>query len=459
MKVCIIGAGPAGIISAISICNTLKNKKLDIDIYDPGTPFRGRSLNTYSKSMLMNTSIGVTFINPDEPDGLMTFIKEREKRDVNAGEFVTRDSFSCFLEHEFKKVNPHTGHINFINEEVSCIYPDKMNNPCIMHNNKESAYDAVVIATGLPFRALPDFFPADKVILPYPSQGLTKIKRDALVLIIGSHLSAVDTLVHLAESDHSGRINIYSHEHLLPSVRNHVMKEKKQKFLEDYLQNTKNMPNDFSKIDYLTESFKNYLTINNMNILETLPIDQGTETEKQLSIDIKNCQDKTNAWESILMDIIDALNDTWPSLHTPDKIRFQKEVFPWIGRIIASMPLRNGKIIEELFHKKQIHFLNNSEFSAINLSEYDVIVNATGHLPAENDKLLSQLSANKMIRFNGCGGISINKLTHRVNDDIPIYATGMIVQGEVFTANSIYSTSYGSQKIANNIRDTLNKAT
>ena len=48
-------------------------------------------------------------------------------------------------------------------------------------------------------------------------------------------------------------------------------------------------------------------------------------------------------------------------------------------------------------------------------------------------------------------GYALDVLTHRLRIDIPVYASGSIVQGEVFSATSVCSASYSAGKIALNI--------
>lgn len=73
MRIGIVGAGPAGIITAIAICNKSPKHTVSVDLYDQTEPFRGRAFNTRSERMLLNTSVGISFIDPDQPRGLLFF--------------------------------------------------------------------------------------------------------------------------------------------------------------------------------------------------------------------------------------------------------------------------------------------------------------------------------------------------------------------------------------------------
>lgn len=450
MNIGIIGGGPAGIISAIATCNVLKDKNICIDIYEQGIPFKGRAFNTGSENMLLNTSVGVSFIDPAAQNGLLDYVNQHERLNVSIGDVVSRDSAVAYLQRELSLAESHIGKINFISKTVSSIHIDHHNRPCIVNDDKRTAYDAVVIATGLPFKKAPTMFAKRKIISPYPAQQLTDIDRAASILVLGSRLSAIDALAHLAGCGHKGHIDIHSPSQLFPSVRHHVIKPEHREFLDHYLSEIKGLPEDYSRIGCMIDMFKHYLLQNNVRLIDIISA-EGRRAATQLDHEIQLCQQNRNVWEDILMDMIDGLNIIWPSLSSTDKTRFNNEVNPWLGRIAHSMPLRNAEIISGLFKSGQLRMLSSDELLTTDLDAYGAIINATGLQSAEADLLLSHLANKQLLQFNGNGGVSINTATHRVSEDFPIYANGSIVQGGVFTANSIYSTSYGAKKIAHDI--------
>src|SRR5262249_31331112 len=144
-----------------------------------------------------------------------------------------------------------------------------------------------------------------------------------------------------------------------------------------------------------------------------------------------------------------ALNFIWPITPGEEKKLFRDEVLkPWLGRIIAAMPLCNALIIRDLFDRGQLHCVKKEQVVP---DSYDVVVNATGLAGAQTDRLLASMHAGGLLQFNDSGGVVIDTRSHRVSADIPIYANGAIVQGEVFTANSIYSSVHGAIRIAEDL--------
>ncbi|MDP4097266.1 FAD/NAD(P)-binding protein [Paenibacillus sp. P96] len=450
-RLAIVGAGPSGIVDAISVCKVLKGEHVVIDIYDPGLPFRGRSFNTGSERMLLNTSVGVSFIDPEEPDGFERFLVHDQGLHVSTGDVVPRDLASAFLEKELSVARTYISGVNFISDRVYDLYVNtKGGKPCIHVNEEITDYDAVIISTGLQFKKDVGFLQGEKILPPYPAKNLTDMDRRASVLILGSKLSAVDTLAHLAGCEHEGRIDICSTSQLFPSVRKQVIKPTERSFLNHYLMRSGKLPNDYSLISCMLDMLDQHFLEHGMYLTDFIaPGDR--DSVAQLNYEIQLCNQKQNVWEDILMDVIDGLNTVWPRLSLDDKKRFNIEVNSWLGRIAHSMPLRNARTISELFSSGQLSMINVDDLSTINTDNYDVIINTTGLQTADTDSLLSHLAGKQLLQFNGLGGVSINTNNHRLREDLPIYANGSIVQGEVFTANSVYSTSYGAQKIAADI--------
>jgi hypothetical protein len=451
MRIGIVGAGPAGIITAIAICNKSPKHTVSVDLYDQTEPFRGRAFNTRSERMLLNTSVGVSFIDPDQPEGFIVFLNDHKQLNITEGDVVPRDCAVDYLKHEFEIAKKNAKRTGFHNDTVTEIGVDKNLKPWIAVQSKRIYYDAVVVTTGLRFKPPPEPVIHPNIVSPYPAHNLTNINREDSVLVLGSRLSAVDALVQLSAGRHKGRIDIYSRGQLFPSVRHHIIKPTNQRFLARYVQAINGLPAGYDQITCMTDLLNDFLLEHGV-CLSNFIAASGRTGEAQLRHEVLNCRAHKNVWEHILMDIIDGLNDIWPCLTSADKATFYRDVNPWLGRIVHSMPLCNAETVLNLFETQQLRMLGLEEFLTADLRDYGVIVNATGLQKAEDDPLLTPLSVNKLLRFNGNGGVHFNADTHRIRDDLNIYVNGSIVQGEVFTSNSVYSTSYGAEKIARDIR-------
>ncbi len=448
MNIGIVGAGPSGIIAAMSVIKTVTKEDVAIDFYEPGTPFNGRSLNTLSDKMLLNSSIDITFSDPDEPADFLNYINAFIDTGAVAADFVSREHLSSFLKYKLNKLNAK---INIIPEAVIDMIIVDQTVPVIITERSRQKYDAVIISTGLGFKSPPEFFRHKKTVTPYPATIISGLDKNAKVLVLGTKLSAIDAIVHIAGQSHSVCIDVYSPGQLFPSVRHHIVRQKERLFLEEYLGKIKDLPNDYSVLLCMINMVKEYLKKNAMNVTDFIAAN-GRKGPEQLNHDIMLCRENKNVWENILVDIMDGLNHAYTLVDDEVKRRFNRDVMPWFGRILASMPLRNAETMSDLFKEGRLRLLSTDEVLIEDTDKYDVIVNATGLRPVSQDPLLLKLKEQGILDFNGGGGLSIHPRTHRVHPDLPIYANGAIVQGAVFSAHSIYSSAYGAKKIADDIK-------
>lgn len=454
MDIAIIGAGPAGIVSATALCNGLHDKCLNLDVFDAGEMYHGRSFNTHSPYMLLNTSVGVTFIDPNKPDELLDYAKRHYEPTTGSGDVIPRDVVVTFLRAAFEKARGRAKKVRFVGRVVLDVMKSDDGRTMVVDSNGSNAYDAVVIATGLKFKALPDGPNYGRVISPYPARWLETIDRGAPLLIVGSRLSAVDVLTHLVGKGHTGRIDIHSRSQLFPCVRHHLIKAQPQKFLARYIDASKALPMDYSRVTCLLGLFEEYLAEQGCSLSDFI-VGQGRSGVDQLHHEVQLCRNNQNVWEPIAMDVMDALNGLLPRLDNASKLLFEVEVNPWLGRIMHAMPLRNAEVVERLFKKRQLRMLSVDEFLTADKVRYGAVINATGLQHAESDPLLSRLAVNGLLQFNGIGGVSLDPDTYRLTKQVPIYGNGSISRGEVFTSNSIYSSSSGAQKIVQDIRKYL----
>jgi hypothetical protein len=254
--------------------------------------------------------------------------------------------------------------------------------------------------------------------------------------------------VHLAAVRHRGPIDIHSRTGLFPAVRREVVKPKSRSFLDQYLTNAisagPGQPRSFLLIELLTQ----HIARTGMQLSEFMP-QPNRDGRRQLDYEITLCEDRLNVWEPLMMDIIDCLNLIWPSLSAEEKHYFHQEVsLSWLGRLANSMPLRNATIVHNLFERGQLRSVMVEELTTAKIDGYRFIINATGQRTAEEDTLLTSAANRGLLRFNCRGGVAIDSSNNRLHPDIPIYANGAIIQGEIFTANSIYSSVQGAQAIA-----------
>lgn len=452
MRIGIVGAGPAGILSCVAISSAMQSQRehVVLDIYEAGQAFRGRAFDTNSDSMLLNTSVGVSPVEWSRPNGFLDYLRKEEQRDVDLGDVVPRDAARRYLEHEFELAKSRTPNITIVSAKVEDVCPGPDNRIHIYSGGVIKAYDAVVLASGLQFKKPPFAFADVNPISPYPADRLAQIDSDASVLILGSRLTAIDALMCLAMGGHRGRIDVHSRSGLFPSVRNSVMKPEQRPFLDSYLSLAEEIA-PAVKLKLIIADLERHLEQRGMRLSDFIPL-LGTTGRSQLDHEIRLCKEGLNIWEPLLMDVIDILNHLWPQLDAEAKSDFHRDVNGWLGRIAHSMPLRNALVVQRMFDSGQLRSVGIEEMG--DPRDYGQVINATGLSAADNDPLLRRMAMRGLLRFNGAGGVEIDPSRRSTTRHGAIYANGSIIQNEVFTANSLYSTAHGAECIA---RDLLQK--
>ncbi|CNH26857.1 FAD/NAD(P)-binding protein [Yersinia pekkanenii] len=155
MNIGIIGSGPAGVNCAIAICNNLNTDNISINIYDPGKPFRGRAFDTDSEAMLLNTSIAICYIDPQKPNNFFEYLHKYYNPDLDIGDVVPRYIVRNYFQYEFNRATQHIKQARFIQANVDNVIIDSDNHLYIKVGNAYFGYDAVILATGLKFKDLP----------------------------------------------------------------------------------------------------------------------------------------------------------------------------------------------------------------------------------------------------------------------------------------------------------------
>ena len=448
MRIGIIGGGPAGIVSAIAASTALQGRKarVSIDVFESAHPFRGRSFNTDSPSMLLNTSIGVTFIDPADPLAFLGYLRREEGLSVGRGDVVPRDVARRYLEAEFARATGGTVACRVIDASIDNVSVDAQGRPQLHSSRGIETCDAVVLATGLQFRGPPPSFPAAETISPYPAGALASIDKDAPVLVLGSRLAAVDAILTLAHQGHRGPIIVHSPSGLFPSVRRATLKLQSRPLLEEFLKRDADAPAAIRRSQLLLDLFKLHVEAAGMELSDFIAA-ANARGRTQLDHEIRLCEEVRNVWEPVVLDLIDGLNHIWPKISTEEKRHFHCKDGAWLIRIVASMPLRNAVALQCLFERGQLQMVGADEMAATS-DRYRYVINATGLLPADADPLLRRMSDHGLLRFNGGGGIRIDTASYRANPDVPIYANGAIVKDEVFMSSALLAAAQGAQRIA-----------
>jgi uncharacterized NAD(P)/FAD-binding protein YdhS len=238
--VTIIGGGATGLSVAYHLIAQAQEQRADVrlSIYLLDTRRhvgRGLAYDVDSRTNLMNTRAGLISPIAGDPghfhrwlsDNRPVWESEFPSLSADADSFLPRPLFGLYLEHLFEEVNRMAlrqgSRINAVREEVTEVKMLAGRDFVVRTaSNLAIRSNYVVLCCGnLPSREFlhlegqPGFFRS-----PYPVQGLVRsIRPDADVAVVGSRLSAIDTVLGLAERGHAGALHCFSRSGRLPSVR------------------------------------------------------------------------------------------------------------------------------------------------------------------------------------------------------------------------------------------------
>lgn len=181
---------------------------------------------------------------------------------------------------------------------------------------------------------------------PYPSNKLNFIHKYANIGIIGSRLSAIDTVIYLANNNHKGKISLIARQGYLPTVRTKLTSFKLKILTNERLQEMRDRNEKLSlrKIVYMiikeiNMECKSRLVFKNWFNRSADPVEfyecEFNNVNKQSSI----------MPQSILVAFNQLIEEVWNDLSDSEKAIFNKTYkSKWMAYRVG-IPLKNAKNI------------------------------------------------------------------------------------------------------------------
>ncbi|RKR04563.1 FAD-NAD(P)-binding protein [Flavobacterium sp. 90] len=363
-KIAIVGAGPCGISVLINLLKNLSNS--DISIFDINQNFcKGNSFRVDSDSLLLNTTVDTTSVFYE--DRLHFFKWLNSKKDIPKkyklkSAFVPRNLASKYL---FETLNEYLLKSSEKNNNVRIfdffLFKYDAKHTFIDTSMNEYLFKYVILCTGHTSSSinmkckLGELSNNDGYIENSFLNINGKIHKNDNVLIIGSNLSAIDTMLLLNESKHQGKICILSKSGSLPSVRSDMGGDYKPKYLglEGFKSETISVNHlkrlFFKELLLLTtkEDVKSYFLI-------------SKDPKIQLETDILNCIYSKNKWQVLVFSMLEILTNYWFKFSTADRILIKNKYKKIIDRFISSMPLENALLLKDYLNNGRLEITKSS---------------------------------------------------------------------------------------------------
>ena len=480
-KIAIIGGGACGSAALIeliiqSVAANLEKEISFVLIERRKKAGYGLAFGSKQRTHILNTQADLMGIYANEPAHFAEWLKEyggKYRSDVKSesnedNAYTSRLLYGHYvaeqLDENIKKAEEKNIKVERIEAEAYDI--ERLENEkLVIHltNNSSAEVDEVLLAPGTPKPNIFKQFRDNKhyIDFPWPTERLLEnTGKNDHVGVLGTSLSAIDTVMSLVDNGHKGKITMFSPDGMLPRVQPDESNGFERKFLT--LANLHKLKRDKGHTPRAKELFR--LFIKDVEKAEGKSIDWKSlnrDSKDQLSLLEYDIEVAEKGGDNVSNMAYSMRYDTstiwsWMSLH--EQIIFTK----WLGRHWTitrhAIPLHNAKRLAKLMKEGQlqiipqnnkIEFLDDENCFEITTGndgvfKIDKLVNATGSagkLEQMDNILVQNLLKKDYLKPHPIGGTVINPHTMQCiseNGGTHIYAVGHLVNGMLMDVNAVW---------------------
>ncbi len=217
----IVGSGFAAAAVVIHLADNGFSPS-DILIIGPGQLGSGQAYGCEADAFRLNVRADLQRLWPDHPDHFPQWAKthiDDPQAKTHAGHFYRRADFARYVSAQLR-VAPGSTNLRQIHSRVVDIRQVPQGWQAICDNGADYCSARLLLATGNPEPQWPvaNQFEDSSTLIRTPWRGdwLEQIDPTAAICLVGSGLTAMDTLSGLAERDHQGPISLLSPHGILP---------------------------------------------------------------------------------------------------------------------------------------------------------------------------------------------------------------------------------------------------
>ncbi len=494
----IVGGGANGVATLLSLVikliansNPQSFKLILIEKDEEIGP--GLAFGTYEEGQLLNTQTGLMGIFPYEPGHFTAWLQQNRTKlepeypaiDFHEHAFVPRLLYGRYLQEMadryISKAKQHGIEVITIKDEAvdAAIKQNKV--MITLAKGQALETDVLVLATGTP---KPNNFPhlqdsPNYIDFPWPaSRILDIIPRNAPVSILGTSLSAIDTLITFYDHDYTGNITLYSPNGLLPRVQTPFEVSFERKILT--LENIRKIIRQQGRALRTKDLFRLFRAEAEHQLGKKQNWKHYNRIDKNhldlLKHDLEVALQGKSLFQNIAVSTRHTSFDIWKLLPPDQKILFTKWFGPhWDINRHAMPPVNARKLIKMMetgqvtfkahsgkvaWNSKEKHFVIHLENKPAEKATY--LVNATGtakKLEKMEIPILKALLDKKIILPHQAGGVVANADTMQIK--VPackhalLYGVGQLLIGEQFDTNAVWFNVERIDGMTNAILSTL----
>jgi uncharacterized NAD(P)/FAD-binding protein YdhS len=301
--------------------------------------------------------------------------------------------------------------------------------------------DALVLATGLPFKTLPWKHPAIIDIWSnfHQFEEYAKTAKEQVILIVGSGLTAVDALCTLDRLNYKGKILVVSSSGSFPQVH----------------------------------------TAEALPKLKAFPIELPPQTALSLLQGWKQALNQHSEVNQYWRQLVDAVRphipSLWKKLEPKQKQLFLRHLFGLWNKHRHCMAPSSGKLIKKLVERGQLQLIKGKlkdvqpqQDGSLRVSFSNQVVIASAvincigpnyNFEEQTQPLIYKLYKNSLLSFNSLG-LGLQPLPGHnflIHDSPPIWTLGALLFGEFLETTAVPEIRHQAQQVATEIASFIYK--
>ncbi|UZP43041.1 hypothetical protein NXS19_010857 [Fusarium pseudograminearum] len=289
---------------------------------------------------------------------------------------------------------------------------------------------------------------AGYVDTPWPLHDLSSIPAASRVCVVGSRLSGLDVVLHLAQNDHKGPIYLASRSGCLPSVQSLRGQGYKDTYKLHLLARDLECRNYPVYLDYLAQRLM--ALVEDAGISDWDKFFHKKDPLVKLSQDISDAENGTNQWRALADAIAPNLERYWSHLTSKDQLLFLEKWCSMWYTYVHAMPYENALKLQNLLRSKAVNVLQCSRlyqrasgFTITSHDEHidvDFVVEATGfetNVSQIRSPFLHSILQSRILEAHPVTGLSLDQHTLESTTTPGIYAIGSLSTGVHFYTNGI----------------------
>ena len=486
ISVAIIGAGASGTILTNQIiekaCNGL-DIRATVYLIEKGADFGpGLAYSTPLSSHILNMRADTLGVEKDNPLHFMEWLNEysgsSEKYEKNyPPRKIYGEYLKYILDSTIKKAEAGSCSVNLISGEAVDMKHNGSSIQVEMADGSLISVDNAVLAPGnFPGSFLYEL-KGRKGYIPYPwpvSMVTENIRRDTPVCILGTGLSAIDTLFTILENNHRGKITFISRRGFLPKVQgepsNYPLKYVSKENISNIINELNGKCLSFNMVKELY--YKEMEAAEGKKIDWFRVFDPEDSIFRILEKDISRAEAGVIPYQAALTTAGPMTGYIWNHLSIEDRILFDR-VYKTLWTVYRHpMPLLNARRILDILKTGQLDIKSgclcvrtcgekgfeidvSTRFGITYTVKTPNVINATGQgldVKKFNNSLINRLLDKGLIDPHPNGGIYVDfdmsEVRRKNGSRVPgLFALGEITRGIHFFTNGIVPNMSVSDRI------------